>query len=298
MAVRYNPPPNWPAPPAGWTPAPGWRPDPAWGPAPEGWQLWVDEPDLGPIPDETEVLPAAHSTVPGGGPERASLDPAGERSARPWFKRKRFIVPGALLVLVIAIGALGGGGGAVDRPATAGGGATEIASESVEKSAEELAAEAEASASAEAEAERLAEERRLAEEQAAEQAAAEAAAAEAAAAEAAAAEAARVGTLSQQNAYRQSKNYLDNLPFSRAGLLGQLTSEYGGQFSAEDAEFGVARIEAEGGVDWFAEAVEAAQQYQESIPMSRQGLIDQLTSQYGSQFTVEQATHAVDTLGL
>jgi hypothetical protein len=40
-AVRYNPPPNWPAPPPGWTPPPGWSPDPAWGPPPEGWQLWV-----------------------------------------------------------------------------------------------------------------------------------------------------------------------------------------------------------------------------------------------------------------
>jgi len=40
--LRFNPPPNWPVPPAGWTPPPGWEPDPAWGPAPFGWQLWVD----------------------------------------------------------------------------------------------------------------------------------------------------------------------------------------------------------------------------------------------------------------
>jgi len=41
MAVKYNPPPTWPPPPAGWTPPPGWQPDPAWGPPPEGWQLWT-----------------------------------------------------------------------------------------------------------------------------------------------------------------------------------------------------------------------------------------------------------------
>jgi hypothetical protein len=41
--MRYNPPPNWPQPPAGWTPPPGWQPDPAWGPAPHGWKLFVDD---------------------------------------------------------------------------------------------------------------------------------------------------------------------------------------------------------------------------------------------------------------
>ena len=49
MALIFNPPPNWPAPPAGWTPTPTWRPDPAWGPVPEGWQLWVEEPKPEPI---------------------------------------------------------------------------------------------------------------------------------------------------------------------------------------------------------------------------------------------------------
>lgn len=47
MNKRFNPPPNWPAPPAGWIPPFGWVPDPAWGPPPEGWQLWVDEPTVG-----------------------------------------------------------------------------------------------------------------------------------------------------------------------------------------------------------------------------------------------------------
>ncbi len=43
MAARYNPPPNWPHPPAGWTPPPGWEPDTAWGPPPYGWQLWIED---------------------------------------------------------------------------------------------------------------------------------------------------------------------------------------------------------------------------------------------------------------
>ena len=58
MALVFNPPPNWPAPPAGWTPTPTWRPDPAWGPVPDGWQLWVEEHDPEPIDvDETPLEP-------------------------------------------------------------------------------------------------------------------------------------------------------------------------------------------------------------------------------------------------
>jgi RsiW-degrading membrane proteinase PrsW (M82 family) len=37
----FNPPPGWPAPPAGWEPPPGWQPDPRWPPAPPGWQFWT-----------------------------------------------------------------------------------------------------------------------------------------------------------------------------------------------------------------------------------------------------------------
>jgi HNH endonuclease len=38
---RFNPPPDWPAPPADWSPPPGWQPDPSWPPAPPGWQFWL-----------------------------------------------------------------------------------------------------------------------------------------------------------------------------------------------------------------------------------------------------------------
>jgi len=191
------------------------------------------------------------------------------------------------LLLIIFIGAISGGNDDSDRTPVAGGAATQMAVQEDEKSPDEIAAEEEAG--------RLAEESRLADEAAAAEASA---AEEAAAAEAAAAEAVRIGTLSQQNAYAAAKSYLDNMPFSRAGLMAQLTSEYGSQFPPGDAEFGVARVEAEGGVDWNAEAVEAAQSYQDLMPMSRQGLIDQLSSEYGSQFTLDQATYAVNTLGL
>ena len=59
MALRFNPPPNWPAPPEGFVPPPGWQPDPAWGPAPEGWQVWID--DAAPVATPTGVSASAPS---------------------------------------------------------------------------------------------------------------------------------------------------------------------------------------------------------------------------------------------
>ncbi|MBB4916415.1 hypothetical protein FHS44_003503 [Streptosporangium saharense] len=41
MEYRFNSPPGWPVPPAGWQPPQGWQPDPSWPPAPPGWQFWV-----------------------------------------------------------------------------------------------------------------------------------------------------------------------------------------------------------------------------------------------------------------
>jgi hypothetical protein len=41
--MRFNPPPNWPKPPAGWVPPPGWKPDPSWPLLPDGWCLWLPD---------------------------------------------------------------------------------------------------------------------------------------------------------------------------------------------------------------------------------------------------------------
>lgn len=43
MALRYNPPPSWPAPPKGWTPPEDWTPPSDFPPLPEGWRLWIDD---------------------------------------------------------------------------------------------------------------------------------------------------------------------------------------------------------------------------------------------------------------
>ncbi len=67
MGVRFNPPPGWPPPPAGFVPPPGWQPDPSWPPPPPGWQLW--------IPDDTVPAPAP---MPGPTPMAGVPDPAGQ----------------------------------------------------------------------------------------------------------------------------------------------------------------------------------------------------------------------------
>jgi hypothetical protein len=82
--------------------------------------------------------------------------------------------------------------------------------------------------------------------------------------------------------------------FSRAGLIQQLSSEYGEKFATADAVFAVNHIE----VDWNAEAVESAQSYLEMSGFSRDGLIQQLSSEYGDQFTLPQATYAANHVGL
>ena len=237
---------------------------------------------------DVQIAAAPYGTPPTGPAPHDPTDPAA--AGRRWYQKKRVIIPGAVLLAFVAIGALSGGGDDEDRPAAR---ATQSV-EPEEKSAAELAAdeqaEAERQAQEEAEAAAKAEEERLAEEKRA--------ADEAAAAEAAAAEAARVGTVSQQNAYASAKSYLDFKGFSRAGIIEQLTSEYGEGFPPADAEFAIARLEAEGGVDWNAEAAQAAQSYLEFKAFSRQGLIEQLTSEYGEGFTREQAEYGVSTTGL
>lgn len=55
--MRFNPPPNWPRPPAGWVPPARWKPDPSWPSPPPGWHLWLSDasPDA---PTQAAPVPA------------------------------------------------------------------------------------------------------------------------------------------------------------------------------------------------------------------------------------------------
>lgn len=101
-------------------------------------------------------------------------------------------------------------------------------------------------------------------------------------------------TMEEENCYDAALSYLDALPFSKKGLIDQLSSEYGDNYPKEVAEKIVNDIEKEGKVDWDKECEEAAQSYLDTMPFSKEELIDQLSSEYGESFTTEQAEKAVD----
>ena len=101
-----------------------------------------------------------------------------------------------------------------------------------------------------------------------------------------------------KNAYRSAQSYLDLKGFSKQGLIDQLSSEYGEGYTVEQATAAVQAIEDAGEVDWNEQAVKSGQSYLDMKGFSRDGLIQQLSSEYGDKFTVEQATYAADQLGL
>lgn len=265
---RWVAPPTWPQPEAGWQPPPGWQPLPEWGPAPEGWQFWQHS------------KPWNKMSVA----EKKATDPGK-------FKKEQ---RGGFIVLALSLLVVGG------CIASAGGDDEEKVTTSAASSESEPEVEVDlAKAAAEkAAADKAAAEKAAADKAAAEKAAAEEAAADKAAAEQAAAEEAAKGTPSQQQAYSAAIDYLGFSAFSRAALIGQLSSKYGSQFPAADAEFAVARIEREGKVDWNEQAAIAAKEYLEFSSFSRQGLLDQLMSRHGSQFTRAQAEYGVNQTGL
>ena len=103
------------------------------------------------------------------------------------------------------------------------------------------------------------------------------------------------GTVSQRNALRKAESYLEFKGFSRKGLISQLSSTSADGFSKADATWAVAHLT---GVNWNEQAVKAGKSYLEFSGFSRSGLITQLSSDAGDQFTKAQATYAADKLGL
>lgn len=96
-------------------------------------------------------------------------------------------------------------------------------------------------------------------------------------------------TPSQDNAIEKAQSYLSTGDFSRKGLIEQL--EYN-KFSTADATFAVERIEATGGVDWNAEAIDKAKSYLRTGSFSLESLVEQL--EYNG-FTPAQAQLGANT---
>jgi hypothetical protein len=91
------------------------------------------------------------------------------------------------------------------------------------------------------------------------------------------------------SALTSAGTYAGMMDMSKAGIFAQLTSEYGGQFTVEAAQYAVDNVDA----DWSANALASAKTYQEQMAMSPAAIHDQLVSEYGAQFTVEEADYAI-----
>ena len=75
---------------------------------------------------------------------------------------------------------------------------------------------------------------------------------------------------------------------SKKAVYDQLTSSYGEGFPADAAQYAIDNMT---GVDWNANALEKAKQYYYNMSMSKSAVYDQLTSEYGEQFTASQAQY-------
>src|SRR5690554_6506908 len=106
-----------------------------------------------------------HGDAPYSLPRSGAVPPA-PGARKPWWKRKRVIIPAGFVALIIVIGAINGAGGDPDETAVDQLAATSQPEAEEQKSAEETAAEAEAERQAQEEAERKAEEQRAAKEEA------------------------------------------------------------------------------------------------------------------------------------
>lgn len=141
--------------------------------------------------------------------------------------------------------------------------------------------------------------KKAADDAAAKQAAADAAKAQADATAKAKADAAAAAAAAKANApaeYKsalsQATSYANTQHMSKQGVYDQLVSQYGGQFTAAAAQYGIDNVTA----DWNANALAKAKQYQSQQSMSPAAIHDQLTSQYGEKFTTSEADYAIQHL--
>lgn len=95
-------------------------------------------------------------------------------------------------------------------------------------------------------------------------------------------------TVSQKNAVKSAKSYLDFSAFSHDGLVEQLEYE---QFSHADAVYGADNS----GANWNEQAAKSAKSYMEYSAFSRGSLIEQLMYE---KFTPEQAEYGANAVGL
>ena len=96
-----------------------------------------------------------------------------------------------------------------------------------------------------------------------------------------------------QSALEKAKMYATTMDMSKAAVYEQLTSEYGEKFSEEAASWAMENLT---DIDWKQNALNKAKTYQDDMSMSPAAIKDQLVSEYGEQFTEEEANWAMENL--
>ncbi|SRR6056297_2585383 len=94
-------------------------------------------------------------------------------------------------------------------------------------------------------------------------------------------------TTGERNALSKAKTYLDQMAFSRDGLIEQLKYE---GFTHQQAVYGADNV----GADWNEQAVRQAKIYLDQMAFSRDGLIEQLKYE---GFTHQQAEYGAEGVG-
>ena len=97
-------------------------------------------------------------------------------------------------------------------------------------------------------------------------------------------------------AFEYAETSIISMAYSKNGLITQLEDSYGGNFTHEQAVAAVDRLEQETDIDWNEQALLAAESYLKYLDMDEDELLDQLTSDFGDQFTKEQAEYAISKL--
>lgn len=95
-----------------------------------------------------------------------------------------------------------------------------------------------------------------------------------------------------KNALKSAETYSNKMHMSKQAVYDQLTSQYGGRFSADAAQYAIDNVVA----DWNANALKSAETYSNKMHMSKQAVYDQLVSAYGAQFTAAEAQYAVNNV--
>ena len=84
--------------------------------------------------------------------------------------------------------------------------------------------------------------------------------------------------------------YSNVVSMSKAKMYEELTAGCG--FTAEEAQYAIDNVKA----DWKENALKTAKATYEDMSMSKAGMYDSLTSEYGDMFTEEEAQYAVDNI--